>query len=260
MSKYKKIEIHAGHWEALNSGAVGILNEVTENRRVGRHVYEILKASGAPVTYYEDNSSTNQRDNINHLVKHHNADKGGLIVSFHFNSSGATTDKAIGTEVLYSTQKALAEKVSKAISDATGGGLLNRGAKYRDNLGVLTKTIEPAILPEICFVNSTVDAAIYRRDFEKICYAVAAVLAEELGHTLKQPVTVPVSASTGITSPALKAETELTLGSAARRKMIVDFAIDQGASESWKTKLENRTITDEEIQALAMKAIVDFSK
>lgn len=257
MSKYKKIEIHAGHWKALNSGASGVLNEVTENRRVGRRVYEILKATGVPVTYYEDNVSTNQRDNINHLVKHHNTDKGGLVVSFHFNSSGATTDKPIGTEVLYSTQKVLAEKVSKAISDATGGGLLNRGAKYRDNLGVLTKTIEPAILPEICFVNSTVDAAVYRRDFEKICYAVAVVLAAELGHTLRQPTTVNVS---GINSPALKEQTEQTLSSAERRKKIVDFAINQGAHESWREKLEKSTITDAEIQALAMKAIVDFAK
>ncbi|MER2190613.1 MAG: N-acetylmuramoyl-L-alanine amidase [Solibacillus sp.] len=257
MSNYKKIEIHAGHWKALNSGAVGILNEVTENRRVGRRVYEILKAANVPVMYYEDNVSTNQRENINHLVKHHNADQGGLVVSFHFNSSGATTDRALGTEVLYSTQKTLAEKLSKAISEATGGGLLNRGAKYRNDLGVLTKTVEPAILPEICFVNSTVDAAIYRRDFEKICQAVATVLAAEIGYTVKEPVGVEAS---GINSPALKAETELILGSAARRKMIIDFAIDQGANKSWSTKLEKRTITDEEIQALAIKAIVDFSK
>lgn len=260
MSKPKEIEIHAGHWKALNSGAAGILNEVKENRRVGRRVYEILKAANVPVTYYEDNGSTNQRGNINNLVAHHNADRDGLIVSFHFNSSGVTTDKALGTEVLYSTQKKLAERLSKAISEATGGELLNRGAKFRSDLGVLTKTIEPAILPEICFVNSTVDAAIYRRDFEKICYAIAALLAEELGYTLKQPAIVTEDNIGGISSPALKAESELTLGSAVRRKMIVDFAIDQGANESWRIKLEKRTITAEEIQALAMKAIVDFSK
>lgn len=259
MSKYKKIEIHAGHWKALNSGAVGILNEVTENRRVGRRVYEILKAAGVPVTYYEDNVSTNQRDNINHLVKYHNTDQGGLVVSFHFNSSGATTDKAIGTEVLYSIQKALAEKVSKAISNATGGGLRNRGAKYRDNLGVLTKTIEPAILPEICFVNSTVDAAIYRRDFEKICYAVAAVLAAELGHTLKQP-TVQKGETKVYSSPNLKAEHEVTRSSAARRKIIVEAAVAAGYNKSWLAKLEEGKITADDVDALAAGTLIKMHK
>lgn len=33
----------------------------------------------------------------------------------------------------------------------------------------------------MCFVNSTVDAAIYRRDFEKICIAIAKELTVYLG-------------------------------------------------------------------------------
>ena len=188
MTKPSEIEIHPGHWKASNSGANGILNEVTENRKVAKKVYELLKASGVPCSYFEDNASTNQRDNINVLLKEHNKDMDGLIVSIHFNSSGATTNKPIGTEVLYHSEKTLATKIVKTISDATGGGLLNRGAKQRTDLGVLAKTYEPAVLIEVCFVNSSVDAAIYRRDFDKICAAIARELAAHIGYNMdKKP-------------------------------------------------------------------------
>lgn len=186
--KGKEIELHPGHWKNTGSGANGILNEVTEARKVTKRVYEILRASNIPCSYVEDNVSSNQRQNINYLVGQHNKDRDGLVVSIHFNAGG-NGQKAIGTEVLYYDQKSLAERVAKAISDATGGGLLNRGAKPRKDLGVLASTYEPAILIEVCFVNSVVDAAIYRRDFEKICQAIARELAAYLGKSLvtKQP-------------------------------------------------------------------------
>lgn len=186
MTKPTEIEIHPGHWKATNSGANGILNEVMENRKVAKKVYELLKASGVPCAYFEDNASTNQRDNINALVKEHNMDRDALIASIHFNASGSTTNRPIGTEVLYHSEKALATAIAKAISDATGGGLLNRGAKQRKELGVLAKTYEPAILIEVCFVNSSVDAAIYRRDFDEICTAIAGELATHIGYKLNK--------------------------------------------------------------------------
>lgn len=178
----KEIEIHPGHWKNTNSGANCFMNEVTEARKVAKRVYEILRAANVPTTYYEDNSSTNQRDNINYLVGQHNKDQDGLIVSIHFNASGGTSNKGIGTEVLYYSEKNLALKVAKAISDVSG--LKNRGAKQRTDLGVLAKTYEPAILIEVCFVNDSVDVALYRRDFEKICQAIARELAGYLGKSI----------------------------------------------------------------------------
>ena len=184
----KKIEIHPGHWNATNSGASGILNEVTEARKVARRVTAILQSANVPVTYFEDNGSTNQTQNINWLVNEHNKDQDGLVVSIHFNSIGKKQDRAIGTEVLYFDQQQLAAKVSKAISEATNGELLNRGAKQRKELGVLARTYEPAILIEVCFVDSTIDVAVYRRDFENICLAIAKELASHIGYTINLPV------------------------------------------------------------------------
>lgn len=181
----KEIEIHPGHWKNTSSGANGILNEVTEARKVAKRVYEILESLKVPATYFEDNISTTQSQNINALVKEHNKDRDGLIVSIHFNASGGTQNRGIGTEVLYYDQKDLAAKIAKAISDVTGGGLINRGAKQRKDLGVLARTYEPAILIEVCFVNSIVDAAVYHRNFEKICQAVAKELAAHIDYTIK---------------------------------------------------------------------------
>lgn len=181
--KVTEIELHPGHWENVGSGASGIIKEVTEARKVTKRVYEILKASKVPTTYFEDNTSTNQAQNLNTLVKEHNKDRNGLVVSIHFNASGVTSDKGIGTEVLYYDQKELAVNVAKAISNVSG--LKNRGAKQRTNLAVLTQTYEPAILIEVCFVNDSTDVALYRRDFEKICYAIAECLAAYVGKSLK---------------------------------------------------------------------------
>lgn len=185
----KEIEIHAGHWNLPNSGASGYLNEVTENRRVGKKVYEILKSYKVPATYYEDNVSKTKTDNVNHLIAEHNKDTDGLVVSIHFNAS-VKTSKPMGTEVLYHNpaMKTLASRMSQAISKASGLGLISRGAKYRDNIGVLVRTKEPAILIEVCFVDSEVDAAIYNRDFDKICFAIAELLAEEIGYKLNKEV------------------------------------------------------------------------
>lgn len=61
-------------------------------------------------------------------------------------------------------------------------------------------------------------------------------------------------------SPSLKAETELTLGSKARREMLVNAAVAEGAHESWKVKLSEGTIAGADLLGLAAKYIVDVNK
>jgi N-acetylmuramoyl-L-alanine amidase CwlA len=52
-------------------------------------------------------------------------------------------------------------------------------------------------------------------------------------------------------SPSLKEEIEITLKSKARRQMIVDQALAAGYSTIWQTRLDDRTITDDDLLALA---------
>lgn len=61
-------------------------------------------------------------------------------------------------------------------------------------------------------------------------------------------------------SPSLKAETEMSLSSKARREIIVNAAILQGAHVLWGDKLANGTITDADVLGLAVKTIVAANK
>jgi N-acetylmuramoyl-L-alanine amidase len=165
-----RIVISSGHGAKV-SGAADLLNEVTEARKVVERVASIIRDSDATaVVVFHENNATSQSANLNAITDFHNKQTRDLDVSVHFNSSGGTTDLPIGTETLYVTQEALAKKVSKAIADASG--LIDRGAKKRTDLHFLNKTTKPAILIEVCFVNSKEDAKLYIEYFGKICGAI----------------------------------------------------------------------------------------
>lgn len=169
-----ELVMSSGHGKYV-SGAIGILNEVTEARRVVSKTVDYLKELGATVYEYHDNTSKNQKDNINTIVKYHNNKNRDIDVSVHFNAYSKTNEPR-GVEVLYysDSQRDLAAKVSKAIANASG--LKDRGAKKRDNLGFLKGTKKPALLIEVCFVDSKADADIYKSKFDAICKAVAEAL------------------------------------------------------------------------------------
>lgn len=165
--------ISSGHALKVR-GAADILDEVNEARRVVAKVEEYMNTLGVKVITYHDNTSTNKRDNVNGIVKFHDSKKRDLDVSVHFNAA-FHTDKPMGVEVLYLSDAgyAVAKKLSPAIAKASG--LKDRGPKKRTDLGFL-KTDKPAILIEVCFVDSKADAEIYRAKFYKICEAIAETL------------------------------------------------------------------------------------
>ncbi|WP_197229883.1 N-acetylmuramoyl-L-alanine amidase [Lysinibacillus sphaericus] len=185
MAKPQEIEFHVGHY-GDGTGARGIVDEVQYARKFIKRIYEICITNGVPATYYEDKISKSQTQNINHLVAHHNQDRNGFIVSGHLNSSGTVTEHGIGVEVLYYDQLAVAKKVVDAICNASD--MKNRGPKKRTDLGVLAATYEPAILIEFGFVNSRTDVSWMDKHFEAICQAVAKVLAEHIGYTIRKEV------------------------------------------------------------------------
>jgi len=166
-----RIVISSGHGAKV-AGATGYIQEVPEARRVVARCTELMRQAGAEVVeYHEDNAGT-QSANVSAIISYHNSHLRDLDVSVHFNhSGGGNLDKAIGTETLYASQAQLAEKVSGAIADASG--LLNRGAKHRNDLSFLVKTTKPAIMIEVCFVNSREDVRLYQANFEQICSAIA---------------------------------------------------------------------------------------
>jgi N-acetylmuramoyl-L-alanine amidase len=196
---YDSIVISSGHGKIVR-GAAGspvppYLDEVNEARRVVNQVAIDLGARGCEVIVFHDDTSTTQSQNLNTIVAAHNREHRQLDISVHFNAF-EKTDKPMGTEVLYVSQQQLAAAVSTAIASC---GFINRGAKKRTDLAFLNGTEEPAILIEVCFVDSKADADLYNAKFDEICSAIADVLAGKLDEEAPPPVvTVPPPVGTAL--------------------------------------------------------------
>ena len=174
----------SGHAKHV-SGAADIFNEVTEARKVVDQVAKYLKELKETVEVFHDNTSRNQRDNVNTIVRYHNKFTRKRDYSVHFNAGTDNQKESEGVEVLYYSDdmKAEAAKLSAAIAKASG--LKDRGPKKRQDLGFLKGTEEKALLIEVCFVDNKVDAKLYRAKFQDICKAIAETIS---GKQLPNPV------------------------------------------------------------------------
>ena len=182
--RYNAIVISSGHGKYV-AGASGILgDEVTEARKVVDRVAAELADRGVAVKVFHDNTSHDQNTNLETIVAYHNAHIRDLDVSVHFNAYVETTGPR-GTEVLYVTQAELAADVSAAIAAC---GFIDRGAKEDDRgLYFLNHTEMPAILIEVCFVDSVADADAYHSQFDEICIAIADTLAGTAAEAPDEP-------------------------------------------------------------------------
>src|SRR3982751_401160 len=162
-----KVVISSGHGKYVR-GASGILDEVEEARRVVDMLCPMLAKRGIEATPFHDNTSQDQNENLNCIVDFHNSKQRDLDISVHFNAYEQVSGP-MGTEVLYTTQNTLADEMSAAIASC---GFLNRGGKQRDDLFFLNQTTGPAILIEVCFVDSMADSDLYQNEFENICDAI----------------------------------------------------------------------------------------
>src|SRR6516164_785726 len=159
-----KVVISSGHGKKIR-GASGYLDEVDEARRVVERVANYFAELDVGCTTFHDNVSTAQDENLKRICDFHNSKQRDIDISVHFNAH-ETTSKPMGTEVWYRTQEALAENVSMAIADA--GDFIDRGPKHSTGLYFLNHTEMPAILLEICFVDSSADAGLYKANFDLI--------------------------------------------------------------------------------------------
>jgi N-acetylmuramoyl-L-alanine amidase len=168
------IAISSGHGLKIR-GASGVLDEVNEARRVVSRVASLLSNAGVKCVQFNDDTSTTQSANLAAIVNFHNAQKRDRDISVHFNAFQAT-DSPRGTECLHLTQPTLAAQIASLTASA--GHFINRGGKKRTDLYFLNKTAKPAVLIEVCFVDSTTDARLYNEHFEAICKAIAETIAD----------------------------------------------------------------------------------
>jgi len=189
-SRDMRIVISSGHGLHV-PGARDIIDEVTEARKVTDRVGEILQDFGVSASVFHENTTRNRNDNVNAIVRHHNSQERGLDVSIHFNAvAGGTREVGIGVETLYRAGNTEMQKLAGLVSTgiANASDLILRhlwrdvpGTVPRTDLGFLNNTNRPAILLEVCFVNSRIDARLYEAHFERICQAIAMAIS---GRTL----------------------------------------------------------------------------
>ena len=162
-----KINIHAGHNPAgkVACGAIGLLDESTENRNVVKELKAILEAEGHIVYDCTCDNGTSVSDVINKIVAKSNANTVDLDISIHFNSGAndkAGNGKSCGTECLiYNTsnnKEAIAKRICANIAQL---GYKNRGVKIRTDLSILKKTKAPCVLVECCFIDDLDDIKLY---------------------------------------------------------------------------------------------------
>ena len=149
--------IVAGHTTTgKGTGAVGYINESTENRILAKKVTEYIKKAGHNCDYYEVNKSdTYLKDQTNFA----NKKAYDVVVQIHFNAGGGT-----GTETLY--RSTAGKKYANQVNGKLSTMYKNRGIKHDINdvgrkLYWLTNTKYPAILIETCFVDSKADTDKY---------------------------------------------------------------------------------------------------
>jgi len=161
------INVHAGHNPAgkIACGAVGLIDESTENRKVKEEVIRELRELGHTVYDCTVNNGSSQTDVLKRIVEKCNAHTADLDISIHFNSAAKDEEgdgRTTGTEVfVYSASSSAAAYAEKVCSEIAALGFRNRGVKYSSGLYVLKNTKAPAMLIECCFVDDRDDVELY---------------------------------------------------------------------------------------------------
>lgn len=161
------INVHAGHNAdgKIACGAIGLIKESTEARKVKDEVIRQLKALGHTVYDCTVDDAKNVSANLSEIVAKCNKNNVDLDVSIHFN--GGANDKtgngkSCGTEVLVYSESSKANTYAKNVCEAIASlGFTNRGVKVRNGLYVLRHTNAPAMLIECCFVDDADDIKLY---------------------------------------------------------------------------------------------------
>ncbi|MCH7321554.1 N-acetylmuramoyl-L-alanine amidase [Solibacillus sp. MA9] len=169
------LTISAGHFGRA-TGASDLIDEGSEVVEVVTALQMHFQASTITPQFIIDRYSKNQAQNLRYLIAAHNKTKRVLDVSIHFNAISDIREAGIGTEVLYVNPKLKEFAANMSAVIAKAGEFKDRGAKYRTNLAWLNKTMKPAIIIEICFVNSKTDVHCYQKNKPQIIEAIFKLL------------------------------------------------------------------------------------
>ena len=151
------IGIDKGHAIVGSRGASGLLDEVNENRKIGNRLIEMLREKGHTVVDCSVDESPAMKPQLNGIVQKANTQKLDLFVSIHLNAGGGHGTESYIYNGSYAGKEAN-RTVAKRINDSVVAScnFRNRGVK-EENFHVLRETVAPAVLIEVCFVDSAED-------------------------------------------------------------------------------------------------------
>lgn len=178
--------IDMGHsLSGAGTGAAGIVKEVDKNREIGKKLIAMLKEKGHTVVNCTVDYASSVNSQLSGIVAKANAQPLDAFCSIHLNAGGGQ-----GTEVYIwngswagkENNRAIAKRAADNVSASCS--FVNRGVKEAD-FYILQATVAPAILVEVCFLDT-------QSDVNKLnCDAVAKGLFKALTGTdyIATPVT-----------------------------------------------------------------------
>ena len=154
-----KIAIRGGHCPKV-TGARGIIDELTEDRKVKDSVIKYLTMLGYDVLDLTPPDYISSNVDLYYGVTKANAWGADLFISIHFNKAYDSYNGAIGSEVCVFSPFDTAQRVVDGLGSL---GFKNRGQKIRTGLYELRNAAMKAMIIEVCFVEATGDVSLYNK-------------------------------------------------------------------------------------------------
>lgn len=158
------MDAHRGGHNFKTTGAEGYISEVVEVKKIDSHISQFYKDANRkhlnvnPPDYYGAND-------INYSINLANSEKADFYYSIHMNYYNKTSSP-MGVEVIVFNDKQLVQ-AKRVLNNLVGLGFKNRGVKtmseVKRTLGELKNTKMPAMIIEVCFVDSLADVELYKK-------------------------------------------------------------------------------------------------
>ena len=155
-----KIAVRGGHVPKF-TGARGLIDELTEDRKVKDSIIKYLRQLGCEVYDVTPPDITpTLSSELAYGVDRTNILGVDLFISIHFNKAYDNYNGSLGSEVCVYSSFDTAQRVVNSLASL---GFKNRGQKVRNNLYELNHTEMKAMIIEVCFVEATGDVALYKK-------------------------------------------------------------------------------------------------